>query len=353
MHHLTYARLYAEELEDLAGWCKHCHAYTHGKALWDPREDQLRVPLIDSAETPTSVCDAVEGTLIEIDRRTSGEASEIPTGFVELDNLTGGLHKSELVILASRPSMGKTALALNIADHAAINARTTTLIVSMEMSRIELAQRMLCARGKINGHKFRSGFLSGEGRGKLTKASAELCKAPLHIDDSSSRSIPEIAACARRLREAELGLVIVDYLQLIQPDNSKDPRQERVAKISRRLKGLARELAVPVLCLAQLNRQVEAANNNRPRLSHLRESGAIEQDADIVLLLHRDEYRLSPDEARDRDLVGRAENLSANVGISFKPSIKLRWFADYACFDNLVAQSDDEFTAYAAEDAGF
>ncbi|MFH1924636.1 MAG: DnaB-like helicase C-terminal domain-containing protein, partial [Planctomycetota bacterium] len=255
--------------------------------------------MIDSPNTPTRVSEALVETFAGLERRASGEVSEIPTGFVDLDLLTGGLHKSELVILASRPSMGKTALALNIAEHAAIDVRTTTLIVSMEMSRLELAQRMLCSLGKIDGSKFRSGFISSREREKLVEVSEKFSTAPLFIDDTSSRTIAEIAACARRLREAKLGLVIVDYLQLIQPDNSKDPRQEQVAKISRRLKGLARELAVPVLCLAQLNRQVEASRDNRPKLSHLRESGAIEQDADIVLLLHRDEYSLSFEEARE------------------------------------------------------
>jgi predicted ATP-dependent serine protease len=248
VHHLTYARKYAEELEDLAGWCKHCHEFTHGKALWDPREDQPRVPLIDTADTPVPLFDAVVDTFDELENRLSGKTTEIATGFKDLDSLTGGLHKSELVILASRPSMGKTAMALNIAMHAALHSQTTVLIASMEMSRIELVQRMLCSQGKIDGSKFRSGFLSTIDSKALIKGSNALSTAPLYIDDSPSRSVAEIGACARRLREAGLGLVIIDYLQLIQPDNSKDPRQEQVAKISRKLKGLARELAVPVLC---------------------------------------------------------------------------------------------------------
>jgi replicative DNA helicase len=353
VHHLTYARKYEEDLEDLAGWCKQCHDFTHGKALWDPREDQVRVPLTDSVDTPTHVHEALQETFDGLERRLSGEASEIPTGFVELDGLTGGLHKSELVILASRPSMGKTAMALNIAAHAAINARTTTLIVSMEMSRIELAQRMLCSLGRISGNKFRSGYVSSQEREKLVEVSNKLSTVPLFIDDTSTRSIAEIAACARRLREKNLRLVIVDYLHLIQPDNSKDPRQEQVANISRKLKGLARELALPVLCLAQLNRQVESSRDNRPRLSHLRESGAIEQDADVVLLLHREEYYHTRKEAEEKGIVGIADLIIAKQRNGPVGEVKLRWLQDYGRFVDVAAQPYEEFDPYATHERPF
>jgi len=350
VHHLTYARKYAEELDDLAGWCKHCHEYTHGKALWDPREDQTRVPLIDRADTPTPMLDASLEMFEGLDRRLSGETAEIPTGFVDLDNLTGGLHKSELVILASRPSMGKTALALNIAEYVAINAQATVLIASMEMSRSELVQRMFCSRGKIDGCKFHSGFLSGGDRKALVEMSVELSKAPLYIDDSPSRSVAEIGACARRLRDANLGLVIIDYLQLIQPDSSKDPRQEQVAKISRKLKGLARELAVPVLCLAQLNRQMEAGKEgHRPRLSHLRESGAIEQDADVVMFIHREEYYHTREEAQENGIAGQADVIVAKQRNGPTGDVKLAWFDKFTCFENLSQKPYEEFGEYQEE----
>ncbi len=211
-----------------------------------------------------------------IDKRASeGTRGGLPTGFRDLDDLTGGLHESELVILAARPSMGKTALAANIAEHVTLKEQVPCLFVSLEMSRRELALRMLCSLGKIDGKKFRCGYASAPERTKLVAASNQLAQAPLYVDDTPSRTVSEIAACARRLkRKVGLGLVIIDYLQLIEPDNPQDPRQEQVARITRRLKAMARELQIPVLCLAQLNRQVEQSREgHRPRLSHLRSPG--------------------------------------------------------------------------------
>jgi replicative DNA helicase len=351
VHHLTYARKYAEELEDLAGWCKHCHEYTHGKALWDPREDQTRVPLIDKADTPTHVSNVLEETFDRIDARLEhGEGVGIPSGFNDLDNLTGGLHGSELTILAARPSMGKTAFAMNIAENVAINSNKPVLFVSMEMARIELSQRMLCSQGRIDANKFRSGFLSEEDRSKLVVAAAKLGHAPLFIDDTPSRSVAEIGACARRLREANLGLVIIDYLQLIQPDSSKDPRQEQVAKISRKLKELARELTVPVLCLAQLNRQMETGKEwHRPRLSHLRESGAIEQDADVVILIHREDYYHSREDAMEKGICGQADVIVAKQRNGPTGDVKLAWFDKYTRFESLAQKPYEEFGGFQGE----
>ncbi|MEX2559449.1 MAG: DnaB-like helicase C-terminal domain-containing protein, partial [Pirellulales bacterium] len=261
--------------------------------------------------------------------------------FTDLDGLTGGFHDGELVILAARPSMGKTALATNIADHVAISGLRTTLFVSLEMSRLELAERMLCGHGRINGHKLRNGFISATDRKKLIESSVAMSKAPLFIDDTPSRTMTEIAATARRLRRREkLALVIIDYLQLIEPDNPKDPRQEQVAKIARRLKGLARELKLPVLCLAQLNRQAEVTKDNRPRLNHLRESGAIEQDADVVLFVHRDEYYQSNDDDRSR-VAGQADLIIAKQRNGPTGDIKLAWLQDYTRFENLARQQYD------------
>ena len=162
----------------------------------------------------------------------------MPTGFTDLDGMTGGMHEGELLILAARPSMGKTAFSSNIAEHVAIEQGRTVLFVSLEMSRLELAERMLCAHGRINGHKLRNGFISAGDRSKLVGASTKMSTAPLFIDDTPSRTMTEIAATARRLKRREnLALVVIDYLQLIEPDNARDPRQEQVAKIARRLKG--------------------------------------------------------------------------------------------------------------------
>src|SRR6185369_9545311 len=172
-----------------------------------------------------------------------------------------------------------------VAENVAHAQQIPVLFVSLEMSSIELADRLLCSAAKVNGHRLRNGTVSQEDRMKLVDKASELAKAPFFVDDSPSRTITEIAAGARRIkrRHGSLGLIVIDYLQLIHPDNEKDPRQEQVAKIARRLKGLAREMKVPLMCLAQLNRQTEAGKDNIPRLSHLRESGAIEQDADVVM----------------------------------------------------------------------
>ena len=235
------------------------------------------------------------------DRLVKGGGDGVPTHFRDLDSLTGGLHPSEFIVLAARPSMGKTALAINIAENVAIFSRLPVLFVSLEMGRMELAQRLLCSQGKIDGSKFRSNILTKEDREKLIEASSKLSQTPLFIDDSPSRTVTEIAACARRLKRKEkLGLLVIDYLQLVQPDDPRDPRQEQVAKMARRLKGLARELEIPLLVLAQLNRQVEerGREEHRPRLSHLRESGAIEQDADVVMFVHREEYYYTKEEAK-------------------------------------------------------
>lgn len=291
--------------------------------------------------------DILDEALTRIDLRlTKGAAiGGMPTGFVDFDSMTGGLHESELVILAARPSMGKTALAANIAEYVAVADRRTTLFVSLEMSRLELAERMLCSRGRINGHKLRGGIISAGDRKKLVDTSAELSDSPLYIDDSPSRTMTEIAATARRLKRREkLGLLVIDYLQLIEPDNPRDPRQEQVAKIARRLKGLARELKIPVLCLAQLNRQAEISKDNRPRLSHLRESGAIEQDADVVMFVHRDEYYQTNEEDKAR-VAGEADIIIAKQRNGPTGDVRLVWLADYTRFENLAKESYD-FTTY-------
>jgi replicative DNA helicase len=257
------------------------------------------------------------------------------------------LHNGELIILAARPSMGKTALAMNIGEHASIELRVPTLFVSLEMSGIELADRMLCSLARVNGHRLRNGTISSDDRQRLVKKANEISEAPLFVDDSPSRTVSEIAAAARRIkrREGNLGLIVIDYLQLIEPDNSRDPRQEQVAKIARRLKGMARELEVPMLCLSQLNRQAEDSKDHRPKLSHLRESGAIEQDADVVMFVHREEYyHRGEDRAQ---YAGQAEIIIAKQRNGPVGDVKLQWEADYTRFSNLAAERHSEFDQYA------
>lgn len=305
-----------------------------------------------------SLHDVVLETFAILEARAEGTTNGVATGFYDFDSKTnGGFHPSELIILAARPGMGKTALALNIADHVAVVQKVPTLVISLEMARVELVQRLLCARGKIDSDKLRGNFLSKAEKQLLMTASNELTVAPMFIDDSPSRTVTEIGAVARRIKRQEsgLGLVVIDYLGLIEPDTPSDPRQEQVAKIARRLKGLARELQVPVLCLAQLNRQTEATKDNKPRLSHLRESGAIEQDADVVMFVHREEYySASREDAEKNDLIGKADLIIAKQRNGQTGDLKLAWYASQTRFANLSDAEDpggyDEFSDYNAEE---
>lgn len=310
-----------------------------------------------SSDHIISMQDLIAEAFDRIDARLEhGEGVGVPSGFHDLDNMTGGLHGSEFIILAARPSMGKTALAMNIAENVAINSNKPVLFVSLEMARLELAQRMLCSQGHIDASKFRSGFLSSHDRENLVKASAKLSQAPLFVDDTPSRTITEIAACTRRLKRkhADLGLIVIDYLQLIQPDDPREPRQEQVAKIARRLKILARENHIPVLCLAQLNRQAEAGKEgHRPKLSHLRESGAIEQDADVVMFIHREEYYQTREEAEQDETKGLAEIIVAKQRNGPTGDIKVAWLSKFTRFENLAQKPYDEFAEYAPGSDGF
>jgi replicative DNA helicase len=304
-----------------------------------------------------SVREVLHDSLARIDARMQRQHAYggLETGFLDYDDLTGGLHGSELVILAARPSMGKTALALNIAEHIAIDERgpgKAVLLVSLEMSALELGDRLLCSRARVNSHRLRNGQLNAEDSRRLIQTAADVSRAPLFIDDSPSRNMTEIAATARRLkRQKSLDLVVIDYLQLIEPDNPRDPRQEQVARISRRLKGLARELNVPVLCLAQLNRQVEATRDNRPQLSHLRESGAIEQDADVVVFVHREEFYQSNEEDRER-VRGQADIMIRKQRNGPTGDIKLTWLHEFTRFENWQQPEYDEFSSFGP-DGGF
>ena len=239
--------------------------------------------------------DVVREAFDRIDSRVGKEnltLSGIPTGYVDLDNITAGLQNSELVIIAARPSVGKTAFALNVVRHVIVEEKLPVLFFSLEMARIELAERLLACESRVDSHKIRKGHLNSDDIQKLMDAGDVLRKARLYIDDTPARSMLQIAATARRLMKKEeknggLKLIAIDYLQLIEPENRRDPRQEQVAQISRRLKILARDLKVPVVALAQVNRASEDRQDHTPRLSDLRESGSIEQDADTVMILHR------------------------------------------------------------------
>ncbi|NQW47409.1 MAG: replicative DNA helicase [Planctomycetes bacterium] len=292
----------------------------------------------------------LEEVMIRMDARMKHEHAlgGVETGFTDLDSLCGGLHNSELIILAARPSMGKTAFAMNVAEHVAIATKQPALFVSLEMACLELADRLLCSSAQVNGHRLRNGTISQEDRRRLVQKSAEISSSPLYIDDTPGRTLTEIAAVARRLKRKQgLSLIVIDYLQLIEPDNPRDPRQEQVAKIARRLKTMSRELDIPVLCLAQLNRQAEASRDNRPRLNHLRESGAIEQDADVVMFVHREEYYQTTDEDRER-VKGQAEIIIAKQRNGPIGDVKLLWQSDFTRFVNLEHRPYDEFEQFSS-----
>ena len=360
--HAAHAAHYAQIVRDKAML----------RSLIDASTDILR-DAYDSADEPRELLARAESRIFEIlEHRSSAEAKPIDevledvmvrmdarmkhehalggveTGFTELDTLCGGLHNSELIILAARPSMGKTAFAMNIAEHVAISARQPVLFVSLEMACLELADRLLCSAAQVNGHRLRNGTISQEDRRRLVQKSAEISSAPLYIDDTPGRTLTEIAAVARRLKRRQgLALVVIDYLQLIEPDNPRDPRQEQVARIARRLKMMSRELDIPVLCLAQLNRQAEASRDNKPRLNHLRESGAIEQDADVVMFVHREEYYQTTDEDRER-VKGQAEIIVAKQRNGPIGDVKLLWQHDYTRFVNLEHRPYDEFEQFSS-----
>lgn len=235
----------------------------------------------------------------------------VPSGFEDLDHLTSGFQASDLIIIAGRPSMGKTSLALNIAQNAAVEKNIPVAVFSLEMSKEQLAIRMLCSEGRIDSHKLRGGFLGESDWPNLTRAAGMLSEAPIFIDDTAVISVLEMRAKARRLRkDQKLGLIVVDYLQLMRERGGAESREQEISLISRSLKALAKELTIPVIALSQLNRRVEDRQNKRPQLADLRESGAIEQDADVIIFIYRDEvYKEdSPDKGTAEIIIGKQRN---------------------------------------------
>jgi replicative DNA helicase len=228
---------------------------------------------------------------IEFLSQRRGDVTGIPSGYPDLDKMTSGFQRSDLIILAARPSVGKTAFALNVAQNVAARAGETVAIFSLEMAASQLVQRMICAEGNLDASRMRTGWLEEDDWQKLTMAIGTLAKAPIYIDDTPGITVQDIRAKCRRLQaEKGLGLIVIDYLQLIQGRGRGENRQQEVSEISRTLKGIARELNVPIIALSQLSRSVEQRQDKRPMMSDIRESGSIEQDADIVAFLYRDDY---------------------------------------------------------------
>jgi replicative DNA helicase len=260
----------------------------------------------------------------------------VASGFTHLDTLTSGFQNSDLIIIAARPSMGKTALALNIARNAAVDANVPVAIFSLEMSKEQLSLRMLCSEARIDSSRLRGGFFSMEDWRRLTDAAGILSDAPVYIDDSPSISAMEIRAKARRLKmDKNVGLIIIDYLQLMQGRVTAERRDLEVSEISRALKALAKELNLPVIALSQLNRMLEQRTDKRPRLSDLRESGALEQDADVVAFIYRDEV-YNKDE--DNPSKGIAEIILTKQRNGPTGDVLLSFLNTYTRFENMASE---------------
>jgi replicative DNA helicase len=262
----------------------------------------------------------------------------IETGFFELDDMLNGLQNGEMAIVAARPSMGKTALAMNIIEHVAADSLLPCAIFSLEMSKQQLAQRMLCSRGQIDAHKLRKGMLQSHEYAHLANVVGELAKAPIWVDDSSSLTPLELRAKARRLKlQHDVKLIMLDYMQLM--DNpGPENRQQQISEISRNIKAVARDLNIPVIALSQLNRASEGRDGHKPRMSDLRESGSIEQDADVVMLLHREDYYKMSDADFQPDNI--AEIIIAKQRNGPTGTVKLTFMKKTTRFENLSSQVD-------------
>ena len=305
------------------------------KEIFDISEDRVRPSFFPIKDIIKSSFRTIE-KLYEKRQLITG----VPTGFSKLDELTSGLQSSDLIIVAGRPSMGKTAFALNIAQFASIEAKIPAAIFSLEMAKEQLALRMLCSEAKVDAHRLRGGFLSESDWPKLTRAAGRLSEALLFIDDSPAMTALEMRAKARRLKaEHQLGLIIVDYLQLMRGRSDSESREKEISDISRSLKSLAKEISVPVIALSQLNRRVEERADKRPQLADLRESGAIEQDADVIIFLYRDEIYNKSEDNRNK---GKAEIIIGKQRNGPTDKFDLAFLDKYTCFENLSAIREDQ-----------
>jgi len=280
---------------------------------------------------------------IEYNYEHKGELTGVPTSFYALDEITNGLQKSDLIILAARPSMGKTALALNIAQNVALKANVPVAIFSLEMSKQQLMQRMLCSEAEVDAQRLKTGDLQAKDFEKLANAMNAFSQAPIYVDDTSGCTITDLRAKCRRLKmkEKNLGLIVIDYLQLMEGVGKED-RLQQISAISRGLKILAKDLDVPVLALSQLSRAVEQRTGNKPQLSDLRDSGAIEQDADIVMFIYREDYYKQTEGAEEPDNAPKAANGESEIIIAKHRngpvgSIKLLFQGNITKFKNPIS----------------
>ena len=332
------------------------------------KEKSILRALINNATKIVSLCYENEGNVEEIldnseklifevkDRRTQGSCAQlkeivknsietidklyqrkahvtgIPTGFIDFDLKTAGLQSSDLIVVAGRPSMGKSAFVLGIAEYAGVVEKVPLVIFSIEMSKEQLVQRMLCSHARVDANKVRTGYLSASDWPRLTAAAGKLSEAPIYIDDSPAISVMELRAKARRLKmHYDIQLIILDYLQLMRGSVGSENRQQEISEISRCLKALARELGVPVIAVSQLSRAVESRTDHRPQLSDLRESGAIEQDADLVVLILREEYYNPSEENRGLAEIMIAKQRNGPVG-----NLQLTFLKEFTRFENIA-----------------
>lgn len=319
------------------------------RKIFEITETHLKKTFISMDRAVRDALEYIEALHSKKDQRFA-----VPTGFYDLDNLLGGFQKSDLVIIAARPSMGKTAFALTLARNAAIDHKVPVGLFSLEMSTMQLVIRMLCAEGRLNAHQVRTGRLPHEEGVKLSRNAHKLIEAPVYIDDSPAQSILEIRAKARRLKvEKDIGMVIIDYLQLMQGPANAESREREISHISRSLKSLAKELNIPVIALAQLNRAVETRSDKRPQLSDLRESGSIEQDADVVIFLNRPEVYGIKTFADDPSLSteGVAEVIIGKQRNGPIGEARLAFIKEYARFENLAhARQIEEYSIVPADE---
>lgn len=289
-----------------------------------------------STDSFTPIMDVAYSTFTKIEEvyNSNEKITGIPTGFVDFDSKTAGLQKSDFILIAARPSMGKTAFALNIAQNAAVKQKVPVAIFSLEMSKEQLVNRMLCAEAFVDAQKVRTGELDTNDWNKLVEAMGVLSEAPIYIDDTPGISAMDVRAKCRRLKlEKGLGLVVIDYLQLMSGNGRNDSRQQEISEISRSLKAVAREIDAPVIALSQLSRACEQRADHRPMLSDLRESGAIEQDADVVTFLYRDEYYFPESEKKNMAELIIAKQRNGPTG-----TVNLTWLGQYTKFANMAPQ---------------
>ncbi len=309
------------------------------KKIFAVGEDRFKGQMPSMRE---QVMEAIES--IEALYANRGSITGISTGFKMLDEMTSGLHPAEMIVIAARPSMGKTAFAMNIAEHVAIEGRKPVAVFSLEMSSQQLVQRLLCSRARVNSKKVRDGFLAERDFSSLTSAASKLAEAQMFIDDTAGLTILELRAKARRLKsQHDIQLVVVDYLQLLRSTSRRgqDNRQIEISEISAGLKSLAKELSIPVIVLAQLNRNPEnrtGDSKGRPRLSDLRESGSIEQDADFVGLLVREEYYADSDEER-QESEGKADLIIAKQRNGPTGDVPLTFIKEYTRFEDRAREA--------------